>query len=133
MPTVRCQCGKLYKVESASIGKKITCKACGASIPIGPSKDSLEKLEAFSDQPAGVNEVWTDADMAKIEKLKTANDTIIREIRKAVVGQERVVKELMIALFAQGHCLLDGEGAVYCHNLSIVQDGLSLLLVGRAA
>ena len=53
-------------------------------------------------------ETWSDADLAKIEGLKRANDTIVAEIRKAVVGQERVVKELMIALFAQGHCLLMG-------------------------
>ena len=51
---------------------------------------------------------WTDEDLAKIERLRSANDTIVAEIRKAVVGQDRVVKELMIALFAQGHCLLLG-------------------------
>ena len=51
---------------------------------------------------------WTDEELAKIEHLRHANDTIVREIRKAVVGQDRVVKELMIALFAQGHCLLMG-------------------------
>jgi MoxR-like ATPase len=54
------------------------------------------------------NEIWTDQDMAKIGRLKQAHDAIVAEIRKAVVGQDRVVKELMIALFAQGHCLLMG-------------------------
>ena len=53
-------------------------------------------------------EKWTDEDLGRIEHLKQANDRIVAEIRKAVVGQERVVKELMIALFAQGHCLLMG-------------------------
>ena len=53
-------------------------------------------------------ETWSAQDLAKIEHLKQANDTIVSEIRKAVVGQDRVVKELMIALFAQGHCLLMG-------------------------
>ena len=51
---------------------------------------------------------WTSADLAKIEQLKHSHDAIVAEIRKAVVGQERVVKELMISLFAQGHCLLMG-------------------------
>jgi MoxR-like ATPase len=54
------------------------------------------------------HETWSDADLARIEHLKQANNSIIAEIRKAVVGQDRVVKELMIALFAQGHCLLMG-------------------------
>ena len=51
---------------------------------------------------------WSEADLAKIGNLKKAHDVIVAEIRKAVVGQDRVVKELMIALFAQGHCLLMG-------------------------
>jgi MoxR-like ATPase len=54
------------------------------------------------------NETWTKQDLDKIEHLKRANDAIVAEIRKAVVGQDRVVKELMITLFAQGHCLLMG-------------------------
>jgi len=53
-------------------------------------------------------EKWTDSELSKIEHLKRAHDTIVSEIRKAVVGQDRVVKELMIALFAQGHGLLMG-------------------------
>jgi MoxR-like ATPase len=53
-------------------------------------------------------EKWTGEELSKIEHLKRANDTIVSEIRKAVVGQDRVVKELMIALFAQGHGLLMG-------------------------
>jgi MoxR-like ATPase len=54
------------------------------------------------------NETWSAADRARLEHLKQANNAIVGEIRKAVVGQDRVVKELMIALFAQGHCLLMG-------------------------
>ena len=30
------------------------------------------------------------------------------ELSKAIVGQTNVVQELMISLFAQGHCLLIG-------------------------
>ena len=51
---------------------------------------------------------WADTDLAKVAHLKEAHDRIIRQIRKAVVGQEQVVNELMIVLFAQGHGLLMG-------------------------
>jgi len=51
---------------------------------------------------------WSDADLAKVAHLKEAHDKIIQQIRKAVVGQEQVVRELMIVLFAQGHGLLMG-------------------------
>ena len=51
---------------------------------------------------------WSDADLTKVAHLKEAHDKIIKQIRKAVVGQEQVVNELMIVLFAQGHGLLMG-------------------------
>ena len=53
-------------------------------------------------------EIWTDADQAKIEHLKTAHDNIVTQLRKAVVGQDAVVRLTMLGLFSQGHCLLMG-------------------------
>lgn len=54
------------------------------------------------------NEKWTDAEQAKIEHLKTAHDNILEQLRKAVVGQDAVVRLTMLGLFSQGHCLLMG-------------------------
>jgi len=51
---------------------------------------------------------WEKADLDRVAHLKEAHDKIIHQIRKAVVGQEQVVNELMIVLFAQGHGLLMG-------------------------
>jgi MoxR-like ATPase len=51
---------------------------------------------------------WTDEELAKISHLKEAHDKIITQIRKAVVGQDKVVDLTMIGLFSQGHCLLKG-------------------------
>jgi len=51
---------------------------------------------------------WSDADLSRVAQLKEAHAKIIQQIRKAVVGQEQVVNELMIVLFAQGHGLLMG-------------------------
>ena len=51
---------------------------------------------------------WSDEDLTKIQHLKEANDKIVGQIRKALVGQDRVVKLTLIGLFAQGHCLLMG-------------------------
>ncbi len=53
-------------------------------------------------------EAWTDADQKKIEHLKKAHDDIIVQLRKAVVGQDAVVRLTMLGLFSQGHCLLMG-------------------------
>jgi MoxR-like ATPase len=47
-------------------------------------------------------------DLEAVEKLNEARDRIKKEIKKVIVGQERVIDELMIALLSNGHCLLIG-------------------------
>ena len=47
-------------------------------------------------------------DLAAIQKIAEARNQIQTEIRKVVVGQDRVVEHLLIALFARGHCLFVG-------------------------
>jgi MoxR-like ATPase len=44
----------------------------------------------------------------RLERFARAAEGIRRELAKAVVGQEDVVEQLLIALFARGHCLLVG-------------------------
>lgn len=52
--------------------------------------------------------VWTEQEIAEIAKLKLAHDKIISQIRAAVVGQELVVRQVIICLFGKGHALLLG-------------------------
>ena len=47
-------------------------------------------------------------DVAAVEKLGQARDAIVAELRKTIVGMDRVIDEMMIAIFARGHCLLVG-------------------------
>jgi MoxR-like ATPase len=47
-------------------------------------------------------------DLKAVEKLKQAYSQIRRELSKVIVGQDQVLEQLMIAIFAQGHCLLEG-------------------------
>ena len=42
------------------------------------------------------------------EKLQDAGERITQELRKVIVGQESVVEQALIALFAGGNCLLVG-------------------------
>jgi MoxR-like ATPase len=48
------------------------------------------------------------ADLAAVQKLKDAYQEIKAELGKVIVGQEKVIEELLIAIFARGHCLLEG-------------------------
>jgi MoxR-like ATPase len=47
-------------------------------------------------------------DVAMAERLVKARDSIRRQLGAVIVGQESVVEEVLIALFARGHCLLQG-------------------------
>src|SRR4051794_27892704 len=47
-------------------------------------------------------------DIQAVERLSEAYRSIADEISKRIVGQRDVIEQLLIALFAQGHCLLVG-------------------------
>lgn len=47
-------------------------------------------------------------DMTIIEEVKHAHHAIVDEISKVIVGQQEVINQLLIALLANGHCLLVG-------------------------
>lgn len=48
------------------------------------------------------------SDIQHLERLTTSYQHIRTEIGKVIVGQEHIVEELLITLFAGGHCLLVG-------------------------
>jgi MoxR-like ATPase len=47
-------------------------------------------------------------EIAEIEEFAEKRETMLGEIRKVIVGQDRVIEEVLIALFSRGHCLLVG-------------------------
>jgi MoxR-like ATPase len=47
-------------------------------------------------------------DVEAVDTLRQSYDKLNTEIRKVIFGQEQVVKEVLISIFSQGHCLLVG-------------------------
>jgi MoxR-like ATPase len=47
-------------------------------------------------------------DLAAAEALAEARLRLLNEVGKAIIGQTEVVEQLLVALFAQGHCLFIG-------------------------
>jgi len=47
-------------------------------------------------------------DVKKAEKLRAARAEILDQLGRVIVGQQGTVEEVLIALFARGHCLLQG-------------------------
>ncbi|MFQ5864730.1 MAG: AAA family ATPase [bacterium] len=48
------------------------------------------------------------SDLEIVEQLRTAHEKITAEIGKIIVGQKKIIDELLISLLARGHCLLIG-------------------------
>lgn len=65
------------------------------AIPLSVGADTLADLDRLDD---GV----------LADRLQSAGERITRELRKVIVGQETVVEQALIALFAGGNCLLVG-------------------------
>ena len=49
-----------------------------------------------------------DIDLAELEELTKAYAAIREQMSRQIVGQNEVVDQLLIAVFARGHCILEG-------------------------
>jgi len=48
------------------------------------------------------------SDIEQLSELRLATERVRRQIATVIIGQERIVEQVLIALFARGHCLLVG-------------------------
>ncbi|MFN7841420.1 MAG: AAA family ATPase [Pirellula sp.] len=49
-----------------------------------------------------------DSARADLERLQKAREQILSQLSRTIVGQTDVVEQLLICIFARGHCLLEG-------------------------
>jgi MoxR-like ATPase len=61
----------------------------------GPAADEVDSLASYSDVEAA-------------KYLCDAYHQLQAELGKVIVGQDRVVEEILIAIFARGHCVMQG-------------------------
>jgi MoxR-like ATPase len=68
-----------------------------------------------------------EGDVAAIERLNDGYRRIRKEMAKAIVGQSEVLEQLLISIFAKGHCLLVGvPGLAKTLMIRTLADSLSL-------
>ncbi len=58
----------------------------------------IEEVAAIDDQD----------DLVLVKRMQEGRDQIVGEIKKVIIGQQEIIDELLIALFAGGHCLVTG-------------------------
>ncbi len=44
----------------------------------------------------------------RVRRFQEVESAILREVRKAIVGQDEVIDQVLISLFVGGHCLITG-------------------------
>ena len=99
---------------------------CGAWLS---GDEELPVVEPMADDEPTAAQPWPriDGDLSAIERLNDGYRRIRKEMSKAIVGQERVLEELLIAIFARGHCLLVGvPGLAKTLIIRTLADSLSL-------
>ncbi|MBN2024653.1 MAG: MoxR family ATPase [Pirellulales bacterium] len=68
-----------------------------------------------------------DDDVQAVEQLSEAYRVITGQLGRVIVGQQRVIEELLVAMFARGHCLLVGvPGLAKTLMIRTLADALSL-------
>ncbi len=80
----------------------------------------------MGDETSGQNPLQHE-DLAAVERLRDAFAKLKGEMGKVIIGQQNVLEELLIAIFARGHCLLIGvPGLAKTLMIHTLSDSLNL-------
>src|SRR5271166_5987564 len=58
--------------------------------------------------PTTMNEPIADTDVAAVQRCEKSYSRIRDELAKVIVGQNDVIEQVLVAMFAKGHALLEG-------------------------
>ena len=85
-------------------------------------------MESHTDDPTSSAGALTDqADLQAVEQLTQRYRQMVDELGRVIVGQGEVLRQVLLALFSQGHCLLEGvPGLAKTLMISSIADLLSL-------
>jgi MoxR-like ATPase len=117
---IKChKCGLLVQVPAG--GRRL----CGCGTWLSGDKPPDVEVAPAGEETAAWPRI--EGDLAAIERLNDGYRRITGELSKAIVGQRRVIEELLVACFARGHCLLVGvPGLAKTLMIRTLADSLNL-------
>jgi MoxR-like ATPase len=122
---VSVKCSNCGLVVHIPVGGKRLC-GCGTWLA-GEKPVEAAEVELVEEQAAPTSWPRIEGDLSAIERLNDGYRRITRELAKAIVGQQRVIEELLIAIFARGHGLLVGvPGLAKTLMIRTLADSLNL-------
>jgi MoxR-like ATPase len=112
---VAVQCSNCGLVVKVPVGGRRLC-GCGTwlsasdAVPVAVALPAEPEPAVAQPAAAPAGQRWPriEGDLSAIERLNDGYRRIRKEMGKAIVGQEKVLEELLVAIFARGHCLLVG-------------------------
>src|SRR5436305_4824877 len=122
---VMVQCGKCGLSVQVPVGGRRLC-GCGTWLSGDPPPNIIDALPV-AEEGGAPRFPRIEGDLSAIERLNEGYRRITRELSKAIVGQQRVIEELLIAIFARAHCLLVGvPGLAKTLMIRTLADSLNL-------
>jgi MoxR-like ATPase len=97
-----------------------------------PDDDDLDNVTLLRPNPGRAEEVGDRTDRVKsdldaVGEIARAHDELLGEIEKRIIGQRKVIEQLLTALFARGHCLFVGvPGLAKTLLISTLAEALNL-------
>ena len=145
-------CEEEFRVEAALAGTEFRCPTClkisllpdapddADGPPETPAQEvptphAAPPIVAANSLPApppvpqlAVRAVTSDTDDARLaRRLMEAYQRVTAEVGKLIVGQDEVIEQLLIAIFARSHCLLEGvPGLAKTYMVKTLSDALQL-------
>ena len=81
----------------------------------------------MNDRVSGGQAELSGEDVKALERLSESYKSVRAQLGKVIIGQNEVIEQLMIAIFAKGHCLLEGvPGLAKTLMVSTLADTLNL-------
>ena len=99
-------CGKVMAVPRTA--PKVRCPGCQGVVDVSSALAAAGGGEEPAASAAAQEAPASPGDREAVGRLRAAWARIREELAKVIVGQEQVIEEMLIAIFARGHCLLEG-------------------------
>ncbi|HWE35101.1 MAG TPA: AAA family ATPase [Isosphaeraceae bacterium] len=114
--TFACErCGRSYNVDEAFAGRRVKCKECQNVLTV-PEPEIIE-VAVIEDEPAAVagrphrpgpaGHVGPDGRTGGNPEVADWSRRVLAELGKVFVGQDELVRGVLVALLADGHVLIE--------------------------
>ena len=125
------KCASQFKAMDDELDK-LSCPNCGGKLqPASDQKVSVSVTQEQENNKSQIEGAKIISDSStpeeKLKKLGEAVKIINNELEKVIVGQKEVIEEIIVAIVANGHCLLEGvPGLAKTLLISSISKAMSL-------